>query len=41
MTVIPALALPEAKLAVLKAAEQKLAAQGRAADLVSGKLEAA
>jgi len=41
MTVIPALALPEAKLAVLKAAERELAAQGRAADLVSGKLSAA
>jgi thymidylate kinase len=41
MTVVPALALPEAKLAVLKAAEHELAAQGRAADLVSGSLSAA
>ena len=41
MTVIPALELPAAKLAVLKAAEQELAAQGRAADLVSGSLSAA
>jgi thymidylate kinase len=41
MTVIPALALPEAKLAVLRVAQSELAAQGRAADLVSGKLEAA
>ena len=41
MTVIPALALPDAKLAVLRAAQSELAAQGRAADLVSGKLEAA
>lgn len=41
MTIIPALALPEAKLAVLKAAERELAAQGRAADLVSGSLSAA
>jgi len=41
MTVIPALALPEAKLAVLKAAERELAAQGRTADLVSGSLSAA
>jgi len=41
MTVIPALALPEAKLAVLRAAQSELASRGRAADLVSGKLEAA
>jgi thymidylate kinase len=41
MTIIPALALPEAKLAVLKAAERELAAQGRSADLVSGSLSAA
>jgi thymidylate kinase len=41
MTIIPALALPEAKLAVLKAAERELAAQGRTADLVSGSLSAA
>lgn len=41
MTIIPALALPEAKLAVLKAAERELAAQGKAADLVSGSLSAA
>jgi thymidylate kinase len=41
MTVIPALALPEAKLAVLKATERELAAQGRTADLVSGSLSAA
>jgi|ERR1051326_5712393 thymidylate kinase len=41
MTVIPALALPEAKLAVLKAAEHELAAQGRTGDLISGRLTAA
>src|SRR5438270_116193 len=41
MTVIPALSLPEARLAVLTAAERALAAQGRTADLVSGKLSAA
>jgi hypothetical protein len=35
MTVIPALPLPEAKLAVLKAAEQKLAGAGRPLDLIS------
>lgn len=40
-TVIPALALPDAKLAVLRAAQGELAAQGRTADLVSGKLTAA
>ncbi len=41
MTVIPALALPEAKHAVLRAAERELAAQGRSRDLVSGSLSAA
>ncbi|HEY1938054.1 MAG TPA: thymidylate kinase [Candidatus Angelobacter sp.] len=41
MTVIPALALPEAKYAVLRAAERELAAQGRSKDLVSGSLSAA
>jgi len=41
MTVIPAMNLPDAKLAVLKAAERELAAQGRTTDLVSGKLSAA
>ncbi|HKD78394.1 MAG TPA: thymidylate kinase [Candidatus Angelobacter sp.] len=41
MTIVPALALPEARLAVLKAAERELAAQGKAADLVSGSLSAA
>lgn len=35
MTVIPALSLPDAKLAVLKAAEQKLAGSGRPLDLIS------
>lgn len=35
MTVIPALSLPEAKLAVLKAAEQKFAGSGRPLDLIS------
>jgi len=41
MTIIPALALPEAKVAVLKAAERELAAQGRSTVLVSGDLSAA
>ena len=41
MTIIPTLDLPEAKLAVLKAAERELAAQGRVTDLVSGSLSAA
>jgi thymidylate kinase len=41
MTVIPALSLPEAKHAVLRAAERELAAQGRSTDLVSGSLSAA
>ncbi len=35
MTVIPALTLPEAKLAVLKAAEERLAGAGRPLNLVS------
>ncbi|HZU33944.1 MAG TPA: thymidylate kinase [Candidatus Angelobacter sp.] len=41
MTIIPAMNLPEAKLSVLKAAERKLAAQGRALDLTSKSLSAA
>jgi thymidylate kinase len=41
MTIIPALSLPEAKQAVLKAAERELAAQGRSTDLVSRSLSAA
>jgi thymidylate kinase len=41
MTIIPALSLPEAKTAVLKAAEQKLAAIGRPADLITGTVSAA
>jgi thymidylate kinase len=41
MTAIPALSLPEAKIAVLKAAEQKLGSQGRPVDLVSGTVSAA
>lgn len=41
MTIIPPLSLPEARQAVLKAAEHELAAQGRSADLVSGSLSAA
>lgn len=41
MTIVPALALPEARLAVLKAAERELAAHGRSADLASGSLTAA
>ena len=41
MTVIPALNLPEAKAAVLRAAERELAAQGRSTDLLSGSLSAA
>jgi thymidylate kinase len=41
MTIIPALDLPEAKYAVLRAAERQLAAHGRSADLVSGSLSAA
>jgi hypothetical protein len=39
--VIPALDLPEAKYAVLRAAERELPAQGRSKDLVSGSLSAA
>ena len=38
---VPALDLPEAKYAVLRAAERELAAQGRSRDLVSGSLSAA
>ena len=41
MTVIPALPLPQAKAAVLKAAEQKLAAEGRETVLLSDGLTAA
>jgi len=41
MTIIPAVGLPEAKLAVLRAAEHELAARGCVADLVSGSLSAA
>ena len=41
MTVIPALSLPQAKAAVLKAAESKLAERGRATVLVSDSLTAA
>jgi thymidylate kinase len=41
MTIIPALDLPEAKYAVLRAAERELAAHGRSTDLVSGSLSAA
>ena len=41
MAVIPALSLPQAKAAVLKAAESKLAERGRAAVLVSDSLTAA
>jgi len=41
MTVIPALDLPEAKIAVLKAAEQRLAAKGQRVDLVSAAPSAA
>ena len=41
MTIIPVLDLPEAKMAVLKAAERELAARGKSADLVSGSLSAA
>ncbi|MFL6387661.1 MAG: hypothetical protein ACJ71U_09250 [Terriglobales bacterium] len=41
MTMIPALDLPEAKYAVLRAAERELPAQGRLKDLVSGSLSAA
>ena len=41
MTIIPVLPLPEAKTAVLKAAERELAAQGRATNLAPGSLSAA
>jgi thymidylate kinase len=41
MTVIPALTLPQARLAVLKAAGQCLAERGRPVDLMSGSLSAA
>ena len=41
MTIIPALDLAEARLAVLRIAELELAAKGRLADLVSGNLSAA
>jgi thymidylate kinase len=41
MTIIPALPLSEAKMAVLKATERELAAQGRTTDLASGSLSAA
>ncbi|MGC2694811.1 MAG: thymidylate kinase [Candidatus Angelobacter sp.] len=41
MAVIPAMGLPEAKLAVLKAAERELAAQGKTVSLKSGSLSAA
>lgn len=41
MTMIPALNLPEAKLAVLKAAEQKLGGVGKSVDLSSGTVSAA
>jgi len=40
MTVVPVLSLPEAKAAVLKAAERKLADQGRATVLLSDGLTA-
>jgi len=41
MTVIPALSLPEAKAAVLNAAQRQLAASGQAVDLASGTVSAA
>lgn len=41
MTIIPALSLPEAKVSVLRAAEQKLGALGSSVDLVSGTMSAA
>jgi thymidylate kinase len=41
MTIIPALNLPEARLAVLKAAEQKLWSLGNSVDLVSGTVSTA
>jgi len=41
MTIIPALGIKDAGIAVLKAAEQRLAAAGCTVDLVSGKVSAA
>lgn len=41
MTVIPALSLPEAKAAVLKAGERQLAASGQSVNLASGTVSAA
>jgi hypothetical protein len=41
MTIIPALSLPEAKAAVLRAAESKLSEVGRSAALISDELKAA
>ena len=41
MTIIPALNLPDARLAVLTAAEQKLSSLGNSVDLVSGTVSAA
>jgi thymidylate kinase len=41
MTIIPPMDLPEARLAVLQAAERELAARGRTSDLVSGSFSAA
>lgn len=41
MTVVPALELPEARLAVLKAAQQRLAASGRAVELDASAVSAA
>lgn len=41
MTAIPALSLPEARIAVLQAAEQKLGSLGKAVDLISGTVSAA
>jgi thymidylate kinase len=41
MTIIPALELPEAKAAVLKAAEEKLGELGRGTPLASGEVQAA
>ena len=41
MTIIPALGIKDAGIAVLKAAEQRLAAAGYPVDLVSGKVSAA
>jgi thymidylate kinase len=41
MTVVPAVSLPQARLAVLKSAEQKLSSSGNRVDLVSGKVSVA